>query len=141
MVIILRTKPYNPDRQIWAMKDRFPQFRFVRRGKYDIEFIGDLHVRLNFPVYTVSIRYRGSAPPLVKVLNPKLVDKPPHFYRDQSALCLYHPKDYHWTKEKLIASNIVSWTAAWIYFYELWLRDDKWYGPEADHSLTTDSID
>lgn len=131
-------KHYNTDMQVWAMRHRYPQFKAKKRGEYDIEFVGDLIVRPNFPVYTVSITYRGNARPLVKVLNPNLVEYPPHFYQQSCSLCLYHPKNFTWTKEKLIASNIVSWAAAWIYFYEVWLRDKVWYGPEADHyDLTT----
>lgn len=123
------------------MRQRFPQFKVIKRGQYDIEFIGDLQPKVIFPVYTVSITYRGNAAPLVRVLKPELVEKPPHFYRLQKALCLYHPNNFKWTKEKLIAANIVAWSAAWIYFYEYWLRDGKWYGPEADHSQVSDSID
>lgn len=115
------------------MRQRFPQFKAIKRGEFEIEFIGDLHVKPAFPVYTVSITYRGGATPVVKVIKPDLVEKPPHFYKKENALCLYHPKDFRWEREKLIARNIVSWTAAWIYFYELWLRDGKWYGQEADH--------
>jgi len=60
------------------------------------------------------------------------VADPPHFYKESQTLCLYHPKNYHWTKEKLIAKDIVPWTAAWIYFYEIWLQKGVWYGPEAE---------
>ena len=116
------------------MKNRYPQFKAIKRGYYDIEFIGELLVRSTLPVYTVSINYRGNLRPLVKVIRPELVAEPPHFYAESRSLCLYHPKNYQWTKEKLIAKDIVSWTAAWIYFYEMWLKDGFWYGPEADHN-------
>ena len=115
------------------MKSRYPQFKAKKRGRYDIEFIGDLIVKPAFPVYTVSITYRGDVRPLVKVIKPELVEDPPHFYKETQSLCLYHPKNYQWAKEKLIAKDIVSWTAAWIYFYEVWLQKGVWYGPEADH--------
>lgn len=129
----LKNKYYNSDIQINAMKSRYPQFKAKKRGRYDIEFIGDLIVKPAFPVYTVSITYRGDVRPLVKVIKPELVEDPPHFYKETQSLCLYHPKNYHWAKEKLIAKDIVSWTAAWIYFYEVWLQKGVWYGPEAEH--------
>lgn len=116
------------------MRHRFPQFRAIKRGTNDIEFIGPLQARSNFPKYTVSIHYRGSLTPLVRILNPQLVDNPPHFYKKDNALCLYHSRDFKWKKEKLIAHNITTWTAAWLYFYDLWLRDGEWYGPEVDHA-------
>lgn len=124
---------YNPDIQICAMRCLYPQFKVKRRGVFDIEFIGDLQVKPTFPVYTISITYQGDRSPLVRVLNPKLPEKLPHFYKKTQSLCLYHPKNFRWIKEKLIAKNIVSWTATWIYFYEVWLRRGKWYGPEASH--------
>jgi hypothetical protein len=124
---------YNSDIQIWAMKSRFPQFKAKKREMFDIEFIGDLVVKPTFPIYTVSITYRGNLRPLVKIIKPELVEKPPHFYRQSKSLCLYHPKNYKWGKEKLIATDIISWTAAWIYFYEVWLQEDIWYGPEVEH--------
>lgn len=127
-------KYYNPDIQIWAMKSRYPQFKARKLGPYEIEFTGSLMVKPSFPEYNVSITYQGNNRPLVRVLKPTLVEKPPHFYKESQTLCLYHPNNFCWSKEKLIAKNIVSWTAAWIYFYEVWLKEDKWYGPEADHS-------
>lgn len=126
------TKHYNPAVQIGAMKSRYPQFKSVRRGD-DIEFIGTLLVKPTLPVYTVSITYRGDLKPLVRILKPGLVEKPPHFYELSKSLCLYHPSNYHWSKDKLIAKDIVSWSAAWIYFYEKWLEKGIWYGPEAAH--------
>ena len=129
----IKNKYYNSDIQISAMKSCYPQFKAKRRGQYDIEFIGDLIVKPVFPAYTVSINYRGDLRPLVKVIKPELVTEPPHFYKESQSLCLYHPKNYRWTKEKLVAKDIVSWTAGWIYFYEVWMQKGVWYGPEAEH--------
>ena len=116
------------------MKNRYPQFRSIKRGQLDIEFVGGLTVNYTFPVYTISINYRRDLRPLVRILKPKLVEDPPHFHKHNNSLCLYHPRNYNWTKEKLIAKDIVSWTAAWIYFYEKWFQTGKWYGPEVVHN-------
>ena len=132
--MIPRTKFYNTDIQIYAMRSCLPQFKAKKRGQYDIEFMGDLFIKPELPVYTVSITYRGDSSPIVRVLKPELVTNPPHIYKESRALCLYHPDNYRWKKEKLIAREIVSWTIAWIYFYEVWLQKGKWYGPEASHT-------
>lgn len=132
--MIFKKTNYNIDIQIGAMKSRYPQFRAIKRGRFEIEFIGNLAVMPVFPVYTVSITYRGNLGPLVRVLKPVLVEDPPHFYKKSKSLCLYHPRNYNWTKQKLIAKDILSWTAAWIYFYEKWLQTGKWYGPEVEHT-------
>lgn len=120
-------------KQIAAMRARFPQFRVKHRDDFDIEFIGDLEVKKGFPIYSVSILYRGDYSPIVKILNPKLVDEAPHFYKNTQSICLFKPANYHWSHSKLIAFVIVPWVAGWIYFYEIWLRKKKWYGPEANH--------
>src|SRR5690554_4516026 len=98
------------------MRSHYPQFKVKKKSSCEFEFIGDLQVKPELPVYTVSITYRGSLNPLVKVLSPKLVDDPPHYYKQSKTLCLYHPNNYKWKKNKLVATDIVSWTAAWIYF-------------------------
>lgn len=131
---------YNTDVQVGAMKSRYPQFKTTKRGN-DIEFVGQLLVKPFFPVYTVSITYRGDLRPLVRILNPVLVTDPPHFYTASNSLCLYHPANYKWVKEKLIAKEIVSWTVAWIYFYEKWLEKGIWYGPEAEHTDNADKTE
>lgn len=116
------------------MKLLYPQFKARRKDSIEVEFIGTLSVKSTFPTYIVSILYRGALSPRVKVLAPELVDSPPHFYKNTGSLCLYHPGNYKWQGGKLLAKDIVSWTASWIYFYEIWLRTKIWYGPEAPHS-------
>ncbi len=115
------------------MKSRFPQFRVKQKGNLDILFTGELKVKDAYPSYTISVHYRGDTYPSVKITKPSLVDDPPHFYKMLGEPCLYKPKNYHWDKRKLVATDIVPWTAGWIYFYETWLRTDKWLGPEAEH--------
>jgi hypothetical protein len=134
-VAFQKTKVYNSDVQIWAMKQLYPHFKSKKREKYDIEFTGTLKVKLELPTYTVSIQYRGNKNPIVKVISPALVENAPHIYPTEKNLCLYHPSDFNWQKEKLIANEIMDWTAAWIYFYEVWLQTGKWYGPEAPHNI------
>ncbi|WP_294322708.1 hypothetical protein [uncultured Chryseobacterium sp.] len=113
------------------MKQKYPQFKHKQEGN-TITFEGTLQVKPEFPVYTISIIYRGSLSPIVKVLNPQLVENPPHVYKSEdNKLCLYHPKNFKWTKEKFIAKEILEWTAGWLYFYEVWLETGVWYGPEA----------
>jgi hypothetical protein len=116
------------------MKFLYPQFKVSRKNSLEVEFIGTLTVKPTFPVYLVSILYRGALSPLVRILEPKLVESPPHFYKNTGSLCLFHPANYKWAGGKILAKDIIPWTAAWIYFYEMWLRKGIWYGPEAPHS-------
>lgn len=121
------------DLQIISMRKEYPQFIAKKHGA-NVEFIGELSVKPEFPVYKVSILYRGGNSPRVKVLSPKLVEKPPHFYHVTGSLCLFKPSNYKWYKDRLVSKDIVSWTAGWIYFYETWLETGTWFGPEAEHN-------
>lgn len=129
-------KNYNYHRgnefvQIQAMKSKFPNFNAKRKGD-EVIFTGNLMIKPELPIYNVSVHYRFKKKPLVFVNSPKLVDHCRHQYSDGS-LCLYHPDNYKWNADKLIATNIMQWTIAWIYFYEAWLQTGEWFGPEVPH--------
>lgn len=119
------------NKQIDAMKHRYPNFAY-RLHNGTVSFTGDLVIMPELPIYNVSITYNGGRIPTVVVNSPELVDNPPHTYNDKS-LCLFHRKNYDWTKDCLIAKNIVDWTAAWAFFYEYWLQTGIWEGPEVPH--------
>jgi hypothetical protein len=123
------------------MRQKYPQFKPKIKGDNNIEFIGELKVKEELPAYTVSITYRGNNSPLVKILKPELVEKPPHFYHNSKTLCLYHPTNFFWSSEKLICNEILGWTIGWIYFYEVWLQTKTWYGPEVSHKLNKNKND
>ena len=127
--------PYRRDDtlQIRSMKARFPNFKTYKE-KRDLVFKGTLKVDPSFPVYTVKIIYRGNDMPLVSIISPKLKPNAPHRYKG-GYLCLYHPNVFHWNGQKLIAKEIITWTAAWIYFYECWKQTGEWYGPEIPHKV------
>jgi hypothetical protein len=129
--------PANISLQINAVKRFFPSFRHKIFGNDEIIFTGELQPKLSLPVYTISIHYRGNKSPIVKIISPALVEKPPHFYHDTQSICLYKPSNFKWEANKLIAKVTIPWTAAWIYFYELWLQNGNvWEGPEAIHEIS-----
>jgi hypothetical protein len=135
MATYIKHKKANPLVQIGAMKLKYPQFKSKKVGD-NIIFIGDLFVKPELPIYTVSIEYRGNLRPTVKIISPELVEKPPHTFSDKS-LCLYHSSNFKWSAEKLIAKEIVDWTITWIYFYEYWLQEGEWIAPEVPHNTDT----
>lgn len=130
-----RSKPYRVAAQIAAMRQHYPQFT-VRASLSDprfLTFIGEVLAHETLPVYTLKISYRYNQPPLVQVLAPALVEKPPHFYADTQSLCLYHPRDFTWHREVSLAAEIVPRAVGWMYFYEKWLQSGEWFGDEAPH--------
>lgn len=121
------------------MKERFPQFQsYIAERRFF--FSGILQPAPDMPEYKVRIEFRDNKAPRVKVIEPKLVDTPPHFYDKIKCLCLYKPEDFQWTASTLISEYIVPWTSCWLYFYEYWLLDGNWYGPEAKHDKNKPKI-
>ncbi len=49
----IKTKYYDTNIQIYAMKKMFPQFKSKIKSRFDIEFVGDLIVKEELPKYTV----------------------------------------------------------------------------------------
>jgi hypothetical protein len=69
----------------------------------------------------------------VRIINPHIDPKGAiHIYRD-GHLCLYHPKSQPWSGNKNIHETIIPWTAEWLIFYELYLSEGRWLGPEISH--------
>lgn len=117
------------------MKALFPDLHYQQREGKDL-FIGKLYINEDILPYRILIEYRGNIRPLVKVLSPAIKEDAPHRHEDGS-LCLYRPDYYKWNSSKLLAKDIIPWTAAWIYFYEYWLQTGQWLGPEAPHYNNT----
>lgn len=109
---IYRNKSTKIEPQIGAMKSLYPQFKVIKKSSSEVTFVGELQPKPEFRKFKVEITYCGNLRPKVKVLRPQLVDKPPHFYEKTETLCLYHPKDFNWSKEKLIAKYILPITSA-----------------------------
>lgn len=117
--------------QQYHMKLKFPGFKFYKKDCSNIGWIGQLKPTVNSPLYTVKIKY-SDYHPKVYVLEPKILDNAPHRYEDGS-LCLYYPKDMSYEETSIIADTIVPWTAEWLFYYEAWLKEGVWWGPEAPH--------
>lgn len=126
--------------QIQAMKSKYPQFKSKIVGNNTVIFTGDMTIKPEMPKYRVSITYNGNSRAKVKVITPQIDDNAPHTFSDGS-LCLYHNDNYHWNAKKLIASDIIQWTVAWIYFYEVWKDCGVWLGPEAEHNINLKKYD
>jgi hypothetical protein len=136
MAVYQKTKPYNPAIQVQAMRARYPQFTSKKTMEGDIVFTGKLQVKSELPVYTVKVVYRGDDRPRIFILDPLPVPGAPHIFPGSGSLCLYHKDNYKWSESKLIAHEIMGWTAGWIYFYEYWLQNNhEWIGPEVPHGL------
>jgi hypothetical protein len=106
--------------------------RQLKRG-YECSWYGSLQPGLDCIAYQIVIHYRLGGTPKVTVKSPEIKDAAPHRYKDKS-LCLFKSDEQPWRGSELIAETIIPWTASWLYYYELWLDTDQWYGPEANHT-------
>ncbi|NBI07538.1 hypothetical protein D3Z33_11820 [Senegalia massiliensis] len=124
-------------KQLFSMKNRFPNFEFHSVNTTNKHFIGELQPTKDSPKYRVKILYRTNKKPKVYVLEPEILDSAPHRYSDNS-LCLYYPDDLSFDQYSVIADTIIPWTIEWLYFYEIWLEDNVWWGKEAPHYIYED---
>jgi hypothetical protein len=130
--------------QIASMNLDFPDFNYARINNVST-WTGALQP-FEFEdtaIYRIRIEYRFdnqfSKRPKVWVLSPQLAPNAPHVY-PQGDLCLYFPKDLTWSPHKFISKTIIPLTAAWLGFYEVWLKTRIWHGPEAPHKTGAKKI-
>jgi hypothetical protein len=122
-----RRKLSLPQQKV-KMAEKYPSFKFKSGG-----WKGTLQPTVNSPKYNVKIQSHPFRP-RVFILFPQLKKGAPHMYPDGS-LCLYYPSDKSFNDLTFIADTIVPWTAEWLYFYEVWLEEDIWWGKEAPHDV------
>jgi hypothetical protein len=113
------------------MRQNFPGFAaYGRCGRY--VFKGNLQPTARSPQYRIRIEYCLDEHPRVFVVAPEIEANAPHRYKDKS-LCLFHPKNFDWTNSCLLAKYTVPWAAAWLMFYEIWLKTGKWFADAEPH--------
>jgi len=76
-------------------------------------------------LYRIRVTYRLQKDPEVHVVQPALRDRSskdriPHVYPG-NRLCLFLPGVGEWRPTDSIPDTVIPWTAAWLYFYEVWL--------------------
>ena len=136
------------DRQIDAMRRRWPAWRVLERGLDWALWLGCL--RPTSADYDVRMRYRVPLAlenvPLVLVQPQVTVDgltlkglprgvEPPHLYpprpgNGSPTLCLFDPvaRPVEWSTGDLLADTTVHWIGQWLVFFEGWLVTGRWYG-------------
>ena len=94
---------------------------------------GQIQPTTESKVYTIRLKFDGTASPTVHVLNPELpYDRKAHMFADKS-LCLYFPKEQPWSSTMNLSTTIIPWTSEWLVYYELYKHFGVWLGPEAEH--------
>ena len=105
----------------------------IRRGV--LECVGKMRPTDASPKYRIRIRYKQYGIPSVRILEPFIEPSAKiHMYRTGD-LCLYHPPTQPWSHHYNLHETIIPWTAEWLVFYELYLTEGRWLGPEIEHSI------
>lgn len=112
----------------------FPSFQcHLNRGL--LECIGTMCPTEFSEAYKLRLRYTEWGIPEVRILKPKIIPNAKiHMYRNGD-LCLYHPPTQPWSSTLNLHETIIPWTAEWLVFYELFLSEGKWLGPEVSHDV------
>lgn len=110
----------------------FPAFR-CRLNRGVLDCVGEIRPIDEADAYSVRVRHTVWGIPEVRIVKPQIVPNSKiHMYRD-GRLCLFHPPTQPWSDMHDLHKTIIPWTAEWLVYYELYLLDGKWLGPEFPH--------
>ena len=141
---------YKPSLQITSFKDLEDtgfisnlSIRKTSRGTYYWKFnleefyfeTSDGHsTQVDFRKYVIEVCYTRKSPPKVFIIEPKLITRVKHIYKDGS-LCLYKPSNWQWHSSMVFSKDLFPNICTWIYFYEIWRDTGEWIGEEASHDF------
>jgi hypothetical protein len=118
----------------------------VRRGQ--LVGRGSMQPAPACETYLFSLSYRDGENPTVKIIDPPLrcrqdQSEIPHtYYPDEP--CLFRP-GIDWSREQSLATTIIPWLAAWLFYYEMWHATGEWLGggdhPETDEDQVVNTND
>jgi hypothetical protein len=118
--------------QKFRIERHYPAFRCsVRRGL--LECIGTIQPSNSSPTYRIRLRYTQNGTPSIRILTPHIEPKSAIHMSRNGDLCLYHSSSQPWLGTENLHATIIPWTAEWFVFYELYLSEGQWLGPEAPH--------
>ena len=120
--------------QLLSIKQDFPDVKVLKKNWNSFEIVLRLQPTVLSEMYNVKIVYKDNMFVKIFVIDRKLKIAPnrtklPHVYNTKAQqICLYSPSKNEWKSTKLISNTIIPWASEWLYYYELWLPEGKWYG-------------
>lgn len=112
----------------------FPKAKIVKNSWNSFRVVLEVQPTSVSKKYQLLIYYEKNRWIEVFVIDIKLEvaanrSKLPHVYNsEKQQLCLYSPRKKEWNGFNCIVDTIIPWASEWLYFYELWLPEGKWYG-------------
>lgn len=114
------------------VEKHFPAFR-CRLNRSVLECTGEIRPTDQSDPYTVRVSFTEWGVPEVRIVKPRIAHNSAiHMYRN-GTLCLYHPPTQPWSGALDLHKTIIPWIAEWLVYYELYLTEGKWLGPEVPH--------
>ena len=120
--------------QLKKIKADFPDVRVVRNSWNSFQIVLEIQPTAISEKYHLMVIYKQNSSVKVFVIDKKLKiaanrSKLPHVYNSKKQqLCLFSPSKKEWKGFNYIVDTIIPWSSEWLYYYELWLPEGKWYG-------------
>jgi hypothetical protein len=120
--------------QLKKIKADFPDVRIVRNSWNSFQIVLEIQPTAISEKYNLMVIYEQNRWIQVFVIDKKLKiavnrSKLPHVYNSKKQqLCLFSPSKKEWNGFNYIVDTIIPWASEWLYYYELWLPEGKWYG-------------
>lgn len=122
-----RTATLSLAQQAFDLRRRFPSGE-VRLAATRLVWTGSIQPTPLSREYRVQVTFRSDRAPEVRVLDT-LEGRPgeslPHVYRE-GTLCLHQPGE--WRPGMFITDSTLTWTAEWLFNYEVWKATGEWHG-------------
>lgn len=122
------------------MRAAFPDFPYRIGRRRTVIWEGHFQPNPSSDSYRIQVVYGLSGSPKVFVRSPVLPEGTPHRWPD-GRLCLYWPKEWRWKDSESIPETIMSWTALWLEYYEIWQRLEEWCGPSSHDPFPEEESD
>jgi len=134
-----RSRTLSLPQQALGLRSLFPDSHITLRGRM-LRWAGDLRpTELSRP-YRTRIDYELGQYPTVNVIDPPITDvydRIPHIY-NSGELCVCDADDF--TPAMLLVDTVLAWTIEWLFFWELFLATDHWYG-DGPNTETNHGVD
>jgi hypothetical protein len=131
-----RSRIMSLPQQAFGLRSLFRDSHITLRSR-TLSWVGDLHPSELSPAYRTRIDYELGQYPTVNVIDPPITDvydRVPHIY-NSGELCVHDADDF--TPSMLLVDTVVPWTIEWLFFWELFLVTDHWYGDGVDAATDT----
>lgn len=127
-------KGFLSSEHLKEIKVDFPEVRVFKNTWNSFQIILELQPTVISEKYHLMVIYEQNSWVKVFVIDKELIvpanrSKLPHVYNSkEQQLCLYSPSKKEWDGFDCIVDTIIPWASEWLYYYELWIPEGKWYG-------------